>query len=136
MPRVYRSMTRDGDKPLIGDSASALGVRVPIDIEPDGEGKVHPGSRGMSVAPDWRKLPDHRIPTRLRIHVPKARGNYKLACFRMGEGPFEDGPLTNDLLLRIDKKTHGVVSPASAVSLEQYRAALASTQDQWVIDEE
>ena len=49
MPRAYRTMTRaDDGKPVAAASARALGVRVPpdarCDIEPDGDGNVHPGT--------------------------------------------------------------------------------------------
>ena len=52
MPLIYRSMTRDGDKPKIGSSARALGARVRgderDDISVDSLGHVRPGTGGMS----------------------------------------------------------------------------------------
>ena len=129
-------MKRVGNRPMIGQTASALGVRAPVDIQPDAEGNVYPNTGGMSVAPNGRFLPFFRIPRRLRDQVPDARGDNNLACFRIGEGPFEDGRLTDDLAVRIDKEKHGLVEPFGMVSLHQYREALAATQDQWVFDEE
>ena len=67
MPLVYRSMAVDGDKPMIGSTARTLGVRPgdgPHDgISVDERGNVSPNTGGMSVAPAWRDLESHRIPS-------------------------------------------------------------------------
>jgi len=140
MPRIYRAMTIDNGKPMIGASARALGVRVPpsqtCDIRVEADGTVRPGAGGMSVVPSWRDLPSYRIPRRLRSIVPDACGNNQDACWRMGEGPFECAPLARRLTLRPNSPAHGCVEPAAVVSLATYQADLAATQDQWVIDEQ
>ncbi len=62
--RLYRGMeeTPDGE-PAIGPSAITLGARPHIDIRVDLSGSVHPGTGGMSVAPDTpSNLPRHRRP--------------------------------------------------------------------------
>ena len=59
-------MLPEGDHPKLGASARTLGVRVPRDIEPDQNGDVQPGSRGMSVAPSLRDLPVEWVPKRLK----------------------------------------------------------------------
>ena len=67
MPLIYRAMRRDfrDGKPLVGDSAATLGVRLPpdkhFDIPVEADGTVMPLTKGMSVAPNWRSLPRHRI---------------------------------------------------------------------------
>lgn len=139
MPQIHRAMTREGNKPKLGSTARTLGVRVPPacfhDIPVDPDGTVAPRTSGMSVAPAWRALPLHRIPRRLRHLVPWAAGNDNDACWRMGDGPFEDSPVTAGLLLRVEPSTHGLVEPVQRVSLSQYQAALADTRDHWVVDE-
>jgi hypothetical protein len=138
MALIYRSMLADGDKPQIGPSAKTLGARVPDDIAPDANGKVHPHTGGMSVVSAWCLLPVHRVPRRLKDKFPRAAGSNALCCWRPGEGPFTAGPIGDRLVFRPDpdKPTrHGFVEPAEAMELAAYQAALAATQDQWVIDE-
>lgn len=140
MPLVYRSMLRDGDRPEIGPDKKMLGVKVAgdqyDDITPDATGRVHPGTGGMSVSPAWRDLPPHRIPKRLRAICPKAAGNNGMECWRLGSGPFESGSITDRLHLRVDSQTHGLVEPATMMSLDEYQDALAETVDDWSIDPE
>jgi hypothetical protein len=142
MPQIYRSMEKDGERPRIGRSATALGVRIrvegeekPQDIPVDDSGRVSPSTGGMSVAPAWRLLPTHRIPARLKPFCHDATGKNSLVCWKMGEGEFGDGPLAPGLNLRRDTATHGLVEPAKVVSLETYEADLAATRDHWIIDE-
>jgi hypothetical protein len=141
MPRIYRSMERDGGRPRIGRSATALGVSIRVerekileDIPVDDSRRVSPSTGGMSVAPSWRSLPPYRVPARLRHLCPKARGRDDVSCWKMGEGDFEDGPLAPGLNFRRDTATHGLVEPAQVVPLDAYEADLAATQDQWIID--
>jgi len=101
----------------------------------DNVGRVSPSTGGMSVVPAWRSLPPYRVPARLRHLCPKARGRDDLACWKMGEGEFDDGPLAPGLTFRRDTATHGLVEPDRMVALEVYEADLAATQDQWLIDE-
>ena len=61
---LYRGMqeTPDGE-PAISPSARTLGARPHVDISVDPLGRVHPGTGGMSVAPDTpSNLPRHRRP--------------------------------------------------------------------------
>jgi hypothetical protein len=89
----------------------------------------------MSVAPEWRVLPFWRIPKRLRPKCPGASGTNQLHCWKHGEGLFEEALVTEQLLLRPDKRTHGLVEPAHEMPLADYEAALEATRDGWVIDE-
>jgi hypothetical protein len=136
-------MLADGVRPQVGPSALALGVRVQpdpkADIAVDAEGMVEPRTGGMSVAPAWRLLPVHRIPRRLRTKFPRAAGKNETALWRMGEGPFVEGPLADRLLFRPDPQQpdrHGFVEPMASMPIGDYQVALAATRDQWVIDEE
>jgi hypothetical protein len=145
MPLIFRAMIADAQdgKPVVAASADGLGVRLPPtpsstlepDIIPDANGMVNPGIGGMSVAPDWRKLPDHRIPERLRPLVPRARGKKKsLRIWKMGEGDFAAGPVAPNLLLRLDPDNpdiHGFVEPEQEMNVKEYQDALAATRDSW-----
>ena len=139
MPLIYRTMFSDGNKPVVGSSANTLGVRVAPAVVQDlavaGDGSVQPGTGGMSVAPAWRGLPDHRIPRRLKAKCPQATGNDKLHCWRMGDGPFVACALTSDLLLAPDSASHANVEPARKMPLAAYERALTATQSFWIIDE-
>jgi hypothetical protein len=142
MPLIYRSMEKDGERPRIGRSATALGVRIGVegekirqDIPVNSSGRVSPSTGGMSVAPAWRSLPTHRIPARLKTHCPDATGKNSLTYWKMGEGEFDDRPLAFGLVLRRDSPAHGLVEPAEVVPLETYEADRAATRDYWTIDE-
>jgi len=140
MPKIYRSMKRDGDKPLVENSANGLGVRVgngPNDDLPvTNTGEVVPGSGGMSVSSSWRFLPIHRIPRRLRVKLPSATGNNSLSCWSMGTGEFSAGAVGGGLVLRADSTSHGLVEPAERTHLDSYLKNLTATRDEWVIDED
>ena len=136
MPRVYRAMRSDGDGcPRIEATAAGLGVRVGVDVEVDAGGIVVLDGKGMSVSPDWRDLPLHRIPERLKAEVPDARGSNRSSCFRYGIGPFLRGAFADDLTLEPDSSSHGTVAPSRPMSLPEYQAALAMTRTGWVVDE-
>ena len=131
-PGAVRTMTPDGDFPMIGQTARSLGVRVgDADDIPERDGFVRPGTGGMSVAPRIEDLPRHRIPRRLRHRVPEATGRVGDVCWVLGEGPFEDGPVAERLLLRPDKPGHGLVEPAEAMATGEYLAGLAATRESW-----
>lgn len=136
-------MIADGNRPMVGPSALALGVRVPPDAYADiavgAEGMVAPRTGGMSVAPAWRLLPVHRIPRRLRAKFPRAAGKNECFLWRMGDGPFSEGPFASRLLFRPDPEKptkHGFVEPAVRMLASEYQEAIAATRDQWGIDEE
>src|ERR1035438_845520 len=62
-PKVYRSMQSDEHRPRVssGRPGKLLSVRVPVDIRPNASGDVHPGTKGMCVINEWRRLPAHLI---------------------------------------------------------------------------
>jgi hypothetical protein len=159
MPKIFRVMKEEAGKPRLGSGGSTLGVRLPggaggTDITPDADGNVRPGRKGMSVAPDLEALLRHlpnQVPRRLRFlesdpDVPedlrrlagRARGENSLHVWSMGEGPFESGPLTEDLELLPDPVPayHGVVIPVRKMPAVDYQKALWGTQALWSKDEQ
>lgn len=128
-------MTRDGEKPLVAPTARGLGVRPGTDIMISNSGDVSLGTGGMSVAPDWKLLPPWRIPRRLAHIVPQARGRNEDACWRLGYYEIVSGLVGKQLQLVSDGATHGVIEPAFDMPFDSYQAALASTKDEWIIDE-
>ncbi len=140
MPRIYRAMFRDVDKPTVGPTKKTLGVQAGAsrddDVSPDANGNVVPGAGGMSVAPAWRDLPPHRIPRRLRPKCPEGAGQQQLCLLENGAGPFVNGRVHEHLQLRVDSAVHGIVEPEMVLPLERFQSALAATREEWVIDEE
>jgi hypothetical protein len=74
-----------------------LGVRPGTDIDLDIANNALANGKGMSVAPNWRDINVNRIPKRLRPIVLGARGNNSGFCFRMGDGPFQQGSFAKGL---------------------------------------
>ncbi len=133
-------------KPVIGDSATKLGVRE-IDLAPDEEGNAQPGQGGISVVSSIAGLrrrvakgvfSPNMVPQRLSDlgKVPGAMGPPTLHLFRIGEGGFEPGLLTERLLLAPDHNDHGTIQPASKMPYEEYKQAIAETRNQWVSGED
>ena len=143
MAKIYRAMLIDGEFPQVGgEPQKSLGVRVGDgandDIPCDAEGSVHPNTGGMSVAPEVDHLPMHRVPKELRRRFPErfpdAVGPDRYACWWMGEGKFESGPVVVLLVLRPDPKRptqHGFVEPDRKMPVAQYQGALAATIASW-----
>jgi hypothetical protein len=127
--------------PVVEPGARGLGVRVPpgekADVDLDAGGKVVMNGRGMSVASHWRRLPTHRIPERLDDGILGANGPNADRCWRLGDGAFEAGHVTDQLSLAL--KGHdpqrGNVVPTSHASLASFQANLAATRPAWEIDE-
>lgn len=123
-PLMYRAMARDQNQlPVLGQRD--LGVRVPTDVKPDVNGIVSSARKGMSVAPeDPMNLPLHHRPASL---------------LGTGEKPVWSHPapeLPSMLQYVETSDTHGVVSPAAAMTLAAYESALASTRPDWKLTHE
>src|SRR6266436_6908014 len=121
MPQVFRVMRKEPDG-LPTVSQTSLGVRPGIDVDLDALSNVLVNGKGMSVAPNWRNISRNRIPKRLRLIVPGARGSNNTFCFRTGDGAFVQGAFANGLTLEPDSATHGNVAPARVVPLATYEA--------------
>lgn len=128
-------MLPDGNHPKLGSSARTLGVRIPQDIQPDGNGDVQPGPHGMSVAPGLRDLPVQWVPKRLRHLREGAVGPDTSKVWRHGEGPFQAAIVAPHLMLQPDAPDHGTVGPETVMALAQYEDAIARTRIDWVVDE-
>jgi hypothetical protein len=142
MPLIWRGMKIDGNRPQVGRGAIVLGVRIGPgehdDVNPDGDGFVHPNEGGMSVSPTLEALPPHRLPRRLQKkypeRFPEATAPNGVHCWWMGEGAFAPARVANHLHLRPDldnPERHGLVEPDDRMKVEDYEAALGATCDQW-----
>lgn len=130
-------MNKTDGKPTVGDNPTDLGVRVPVDIQPNALGDVQPDTGGMSVSPRLIALPPHRVPRRLRPLVPRATGKDFHFVWSMGSGQFVADTVALNLRLRPDpaNSKHGFVEPGAAIPLLEYRRALETTQGEWRVDE-
>lgn len=116
---LYRTMAENNAVPACRDSASGLGVRV-SDVTFNDDGEVLPGGGGMSVTPD-----DPRdMPPRLRPEYLGGTGKHPL--WRV-----VDSKLPTTLQFRQDDENHGVVEPASPMTLETCRKQLCDTAPLW-----
>jgi hypothetical protein len=102
---------------------------------PDEQRRVAPGGGGLSVSEHWRFLPPSLIPKHLRVHVPSARGESGLRCFRLGTGSFENGKIADGVALRVEKKRKGLLEPDMEFTIDAFQSALRATCDNWVLDE-
>jgi hypothetical protein len=122
--RLFRAMRKGaGAVPQCGSAANQLGVRPGVDIPNSPDELVHPGTGGMSVAPDDpARLPPHVRPQRLG-------GHGKLPVFEL------DCAVIPPLLgVRLDPKhpeRHAFVEPVSTMTVNEYQAALCATRAYW-----
>ena len=118
MLTLYRGMKASADgHPECGDTGRSLGVRVPEDIAPDSDGRVHPKAGGMSCAPD--------DPMLLRPHR-RPRALY-------GTGPdavfaIPVGDLGAALAARRDSPTHALVEPTTTTELATFVSTLHASR--------
>lgn len=145
-------MYEEGGAPKVGSSSCCLGVRLPetsktCDIAPDNHGIVHPITGGMSVAPTivtlLEKVPGFiparlrshaknvELPSRLRLLLGRAAGKNSLRLWGYGDGHFTNGALGDSLTLRVESSNHGLVEPATAMSVADYLECLANTRPRW-----
>jgi 1-acyl-sn-glycerol-3-phosphate acyltransferase len=117
--RLNRGMKEGPDgKPEVGPTARTLGARPGTDI-PVSDGKVYPGTGGMSVAPSPSDLPAHRRP-------PEHGGTGKDPVWSIDANDL--GP---DLQHRPDAPGHGTVQPSRPMTNDKYQSALEQTRDKW-----
>lgn len=124
--RVYRAMVAEqGGQPKLGETGRYLVARTagPIrDVTPDKDGNVHPGTHGVTVAPD--------APTNLRNnHLPVALGGTgKDPVFELRLDDLPDG-----LMYRYEEEDplHGFIAPSRSMPDVEYKGLIASTQGLW-----
>lgn len=66
-------------------------------------------------------------------YSPASRRSNRDACWRLGSGPFQDGPIAEKLELELDSEKHGMVGPVEAMSVTEYRSAIEATREAWSI---
>ena len=121
---LYRGMqaTPDG-KLALGPSARTLGARPHIDIPVDSSGSVHPGTGGMSVAPDTpSNMPRHRRP-------PEHEGTGKDPLWSIQERAL--GIHLRYVADAVPVPIHGVIEPTTSMTFTAYQQALAQTAPYW-----
>lgn len=125
----FRTMTPDEvGRPRLGNTSRTLGVRVPQDIVPDGDGYVQPGAGGLSVAPDsmWN-LPHHRRPRSLGRGStgPGVDRVYSVTSPRLSDCSLQvrPDPIAQDI--------HAFVEPSERTLLEDFRRCLERTKPYW-----
>jgi hypothetical protein len=134
-------MFSENGAPLVGDQRNQLGVitnpklgNVDVHPVPFPDGDVGPGE-GMSVAPHWTKLHPRKIPKRLD-KIAYAIGSNDLVIWRHGKGGFSASAINRDLVLGHVKPRHGLVEPATNMSITHFQQALKATRGDWIEDEE
>jgi len=122
---LFRGMQEMPDgEPAIGPSARTLGTRPHVDIPVDPSGSVHPGTGGMSVAPDRSSnLPRHRRP-------PEHGGTGKDPLWSIQERNL--GVHWRYVADAISVSIHGVIEPTVPMPFVAYQQALAETAPYWV----
>jgi hypothetical protein len=130
IPRMFRAMWPDGGHPRVGTDRDMLGARVPTDVKLVGADRVRPGN-GMSVFRSIEEMPPFLIPKDYLSRFPEAGGKRGIKIWRLGEGAFANGPVTDNVVLRTSS-AHGAMEPEREMPLDVYQAALAATRDGWV----
>lgn len=126
---LFRGMRPDPSDalPLVEDSAGGLGVRQKLEDKGDVpvvDGRVQPGTGGMSVSVDPMALPGFRR--------PRAFGgtNDKYRIYAIPEEVLP-GPLTIRQDAPIDRPSHRCIEPVQTMLFEDYRDAIRSTRPSW-----
>ena len=122
---LYRGMqeTPDGE-PAIGPSARTLGARPHVDIPVDPSGSVHPGTGGISVAPDTpSNLPRHRRP-------PEYGGTGKDPLWSIQASDL--GAHLRYVADAVPAPIHGVIEPSISMTFAAYQQELVETAPYWV----
>ncbi len=146
MPKIFRTMQKDGSKPLCGSGSFQLGVTVHPhenpDVTPDSGGFVDPQTGGMSVFASMKKLPGRLLPSRLRYLFPedfqKASGDDTLTVWCMIRKYFHSPQSVSRLSHDWDdpnKPRHGLIKPVERMLIADLQNELCSTRDQWEVHE-
>ncbi len=135
MAILYRSMRKENGAPQACTTGGfCLGVRVcsdeHCDVDVAEDGLIHPGTGGMSVAPDDPLyLPAHRKPKAFGGSSPHplwmtlSGALPDELCYQPDE-PKSEGPYEGSVI-------HGTIQPVNAVLPDQLQDCLRGTQDVW-----
>jgi hypothetical protein len=138
MPLLFRVMRHDSQdtaKPEVSDRFACLGVRA-AEIQVS-DGMVGPAAGGMSVQPSVGVIPFMLAPKKYRHIIEGAAGPDSRTIWRLGSGTFKDGPVAQNLQLRVSPAeadqpiTHGEVEPDASMSIEAFQSALGATVESW-----
>lgn len=126
---LYRAMKAAPDGPECGPAANRLGARVPaeppppqVDVVPDDDGIVHPGTGGMSVFSTIRAIPISRLPT--------THGGYNKKDLLV---VIDEAAVVDPLAHRPDHGAHGTIQPLEAMHVDEYQRALCQTKPTWEV---
>jgi hypothetical protein len=111
------------DLPVVGPTADTLGVRSPGDPYEDipvREGKVRPGTGGMSVAVHH---PKNLHPARRPVPLG---GRSLLPVFEIDSEDLPEG-----LVARQTSSTHAQIEPTWEMELDTYESLLEATRPRW-----
>lgn len=124
----YRGMTADGDRPALGASSKTLGVRWARsgeagknrDIEVDANGRVHPDTGGLSVAPSIMSA--HEVQNKVPA---SSKPFWRIPDRELGPRKlkYRDDP--------IRPGKHGFVEPKQDMTIAEYEQAIRDTRDAW-----
>lgn len=126
---VFRGMTPASDGlPTVERSARSLGIRVPADVQPEGNGRVLPGTGGMSVALGsvWN-LPNHRRPRGMGRGSSGPQADHVFSLAKVSIHSAELG-------VRPDPPAqlkHALVEPLVPVALLEFEERLGKTRPDW-----
>jgi hypothetical protein len=122
--KIFRTMLqRDNGVPLCGSDDCMLGVRPGVDVQPNGDGLVHPGRGGMSATPNNPiALPPHLRPESLGgfSRLPVFFVSVETLPQSLSYVPSQKRP-----------ERHGEVEPANTTPLESFQRALCATANLW-----
>jgi hypothetical protein len=115
------------DLPVLGRAFSTLGVQISgpyADVRVLDDGTITPGTGGMSVFIDPRKMPKSLRPRTLA----EKPGESPHPVFKL-----EESELPHALRFRKDKDYHGLVESQVQCKLEEYEDQLGATRTQWKV---
>ena len=129
---LYRGMqaeTPNAARPLLGnDSGFQLGVRDG-EFQMGKDGKVIPGSGGMSTANVRNKVPDFTASKAYAFGGHNSNDQSKQAFRWVWE--FDDGGLPKGIQARNDHDAQGMIEAAEAMTPDDLRAKVQGTQGGW-----
>ena len=129
---IYRGMQADapnGTRPLLGnDSGFQLGVRSG-EFKLDNDGKVLPGSGGMSTSSVRNKVPDFTASKAYAFGSHATTDQAKQPFRWVWE--FDDANLPDGVQVRNDHGNHVMVEAAESMTPDELRTKVQGTQGDW-----
>lgn len=127
---IYRAMIEENGMPMLGMSATTLGIRKGKDIVPDQADLVHRpafqprGKNGLSCSRTIESLPGFALP------VEWGGSNGRTVVWRIDEAD-----LGSELIAQDDaipgKNRHVSIGPARAMAYDDFVRAIEATRTKW-----